>query len=281
MINTPFTYNSFILNDTPRLYHLTGIEGFDDQSIRESRENKAASHGQNDYGQYLAERLIALKGTMLAESALQRDQLRQALLNAFIKDGIYRWLTWQVAGEEAKQIYCKVFSKKINDEYEKNPFFRDFVINLLAVDPRIYSQTETTSTVYIPTSIGGRGYPKTYPKSYGTARVGGSVNCINTGNFSTLPVVKMYGPLTSPIITNNSDGSKFVKVNMVVNAGDYLEIDFNDHTIMLNGSASRYLYLDSGSDWFELLSGNNSITFNDGGGDVSAYCQIIYRSAWI
>jgi len=281
MINTPFTYNNFTLNDTPRLYHLSSIEGFDDESIREARENKAADHGQNDYGQYLAERLITLKGTILAEDSTQRDSTRQALLDAFIKDGIYRWLTWQVTGEEAKQVYCKVFSKKINDEYEKDPFFRDFTINLLSIDPRIYSQTQQTKTVYIPTSTGGFGFPLTFPLSFGTARVGGSVSCNNSGNFETLPLVKMYGPLVSPEIKNVTDDNKYIKVNTTVNSGDYLEIDFSNHTIMLNGTASRYLYLDSGSEWFSLLAGNNSFTFKDSGGDTDGYCEIIYRSAWI
>lgn len=286
MINTPYTYNNFVLNNEPRLYHLSSIEGFDDEGIRETREDKPASHGQSDYGQFLAERLITLNGTILAESSSQRDIARQALLDAFIKDGIYRWLTWQVDGEEAKQIYCKVFSKSIKDDYSDDPFMRDFTINLLATDPRIYSQIETTTTIQIPTSVGGRTYPKTYPKSYGTARIGGSANCINSGNFETMPLVKMYGPLVSPIITNFTDDSKFVKVNMTIESGYYIEINFESKTIMLthaipDGRASRYNYLSSDSKWFSLLKGNNSITFNDSGGNISAYAQILYRSAWI
>lgn len=280
-INTPFEYNNFILNDEPRLYHLTSVEGFDDYSIRETRENKAAQDGQNDYGQYLAERLITLKGTILAENSIQRDLARQDLLDAFIKDGIYRWLKWHVTVEPPKQILCKVFSKKIEEEYERDPYFRDFTINLIAVDPRIYSQEEVTVTIYIPTSEGGRTYPKSYPKTYGGARVGGSSNCANSGNYGTFPLVKMYGPLVNPQIKNITDDNKFIKVDMVVNTGDYLEIDFDKHTIMLNGTASRYNYLASGSQFFSLLSGNNNIEFKDNGGDTSAYCKIIYRSAWL
>jgi len=281
MINTPFTYNSFVLNDTPRLYHLTSIEGFDDVSMREARENKPAAHGQNDYGQFLAERLITLNGTILATSSTQRDGAVQDLLDAFIKDGIYRWLTWTVTGEVAKQVYCKVFSKKVTQEYSNDPFMREFTINLLAVDPRIYSQIETTSTVYIPTSTGGFSFPLTFPLNFGTARVGGTVSCNNLGNFESLPLIRIYGPVNAPEIKNVTDSNKYIKVNMVVSSGDYLEINLDSKTIMLNGTASRYLYLNSGSNWFSLLSGNNSLTFKDSGGNVLGYAQIIFRSSWI
>jgi phage-related protein len=135
--------------------------------------------------------------------------------------------------------------------------------------------------VYIPTSTGGRSYPRTYPLSYGTARVGGSISCNNAGNFESLPLIKIYGPVVSPEIKNITDDNKYIKVNMTVSAGDYLEIDFSNHTVMLNGTASRYLYLDSGSEWFSLLAGNNSLTFKDSGGDITGKAEIIFRSAWI
>ncbi|MCE5226620.1 MAG: phage tail family protein, partial [Porphyromonadaceae bacterium] len=157
----------------------------------------------------------------------------------------------------------------------------DFTINLLAVDPRIYSQTETTSTVYIPTSTGGFGFPLTFPLSFGTARVGGSITCNNLGNFESLPLVKMYGNLVSPEIKNVTDDNKYIKVNMTIVSGDYIEIDFSEHTIMLNGTASRYLYLDSGSEFWKLKPGINNITFKDSGGDITGYCTITYKSAWI
>ncbi|MCE5227130.1 MAG: phage tail family protein, partial [Porphyromonadaceae bacterium] len=287
MINSTFEYNSLILNNITNDiwqnwdYVITKVKGLDNPDLRQEIEDKAANHGQNDYGQYLGGRLITLEGKIMGESDIDKNTLRDALDKAFIKDGVYRWLKFQPTGGVAKQIYCKVFDKDIPDEYQGMKYFRDFTINLLAVDPRIYSQTETTSTVYIPTSTGGFSFPLTFPLSFGTARVGGSITCNNLGNFESLPLVKMYGPLNAPEIKNITDDNKYIKINMVINTGDYLEIDFENHTIMLNNTASRYLYLDSGSEWFSLLAGNNSLTFKDSGGNIDGYCTITWKSAWI
>jgi len=281
MINTPYTYKNFTLNDTPRKYHLTSIEGFDSPALREVRENRPGMHGQIDYANLLGERLLALNGKILADSVSERDNRRQPLINAFKVDGEYDWLKFQVSGDIAKQIYCKVFDLKIIDEYESHPFFRDFTINLLAVDPRIYSQEELTKTVYIPSAEGGRIYPKSYPKTYGTIQVGGKIVCTNDGNFSVLPIIKMFGPLSNPKIRNNNDDAKEILVNMEVADGDYLEIDFEEKTIMLNGTTSRYNYLDNDSKWWEIKTGNNEIEFRDGLGNVNGKAEIIFRHSWI
>lgn len=281
MINTPYTYKGFTLNDSPRIYHLTAVDGFDSPALREARENRSAMDGQIDYASLLGERLLALKGKILASSVSERDSRRQPFINAFKMDGIYDWLKWQIPGEVAKQCYCKVFDLKIDDRYDGDPFIRNFIINLIAVDPRIYSQEELTKTVYIPSAVGGRVYVKVYPKTYGTIQTGGKITCANDGNYSVLPTVKMYGPLSSPKIRNNTDSAKEILINLVVADGDYLEIDFEEKTIMLNGTASRYNYLDSDSQWWELKTGNNEIEFRDGLGNVNGKAEIVYRHGWI
>ena len=282
MINTPYAYKNFTLNDTPRIYHLTSIDGFDSPALREARENRPAMDGQIDYANLLGERLLTLKGRILAGNVSERDSYRQPFINAFKIDGVYDWLKWQVTGEVAKQVYCKVFNLKINDRYDVDPFIRDFIINLIAVDPRIYSQEELTKTVYIPSVEGGRTYPKTYPKTYGVVQTGGKITCTNGGNYTVLPVIKMYGPLSNPKIRNNDDEQKEILINIVVADGDYLELDFEEKTVMLNGTTSRYNYLASSPDqWWKLKPGNNEIEFRDGGGDTNAYAQIIYRHGWI
>lgn len=292
MINTDFTYNGLTLNDQSSnflsgakdnidwTYIVTRVSGLDDPGFRESRENRAAMHGQIDYAHFLAERMVTLEGKIIGKSVSDLVTKRQDLDDAFIKDGQYHWLGYQLSGQDAKQVYCKVFTKEITEIY-KEKYIRPFRINLIAVDPRIYSQTEYTKTVYIPSAEGGRTYDKTYSKSYGVVQTGGKIVCLNSGNFPCLPLIKMYGPLTNPRIRNNDDSAKEIQVNIEVAVGDYLEIDFEEKTIMLNGTASRYNYLDTDSEWWKLNSGNNEIEFRDGGGDTDAYAQIIYRYGWI
>lgn len=283
MISVKYKYKDLFINDENSYYFLTEVDGLGSSpGIRDTRENRASEDGQYDYGQYLSGRLVTFKGNILAPTTDLRRSARDVLKNNFLSDGTYNWLKWQESGEEAKQVYCKVYSLDINDSVGQGPYIRGFTINFLAIDPRIYSQTEQVITINIPSSVGGRGYPsKDYPKDYGTAQIGGRATINNAGKKECPPMVKMYGPLTNPKIKNNTDDYKEIKVNIVVASGDYLEIDFEDKTIMLNGNTSRYGHADDDNQWWKILSGNNDIEFRDGGGNINAYAQIIFRSAWI
>ena len=292
MINTTFTYNLLTLNNQSTdwlsgvranidwIYVLTNISGLDDPALRDERQDRAAMDGQIDYAHLLAERLVTLRGKIIAASESDLVTKRQNLEDAFIKDGNYHWLTYQLSGQAAKQVYCKVFSKSIAETYSEK-YIRPFLINLIAIDPHIYSQEELIKTVYIPSAVGGRVYAKVYPKTYGTIQVGGKITCTNNGNYPVIPIVKMYGPLSSPKIRNNDDDAKEILINLVVADGDYLEIDFLEKTILLNGTASRYNYLSLDSQFWKLKMGNNSIEFRDGLGNVNGKCEIIFRSGWI
>lgn len=281
MIGIPYIYNDLTLNDDDFLYYLTAISGFDSPGLREVRENRPGADGQIDYQNLLGERLIAFGGEMLANNIVEKNKLRANLINAFLVDGTYHWLRYQVSGEIPKQIYCKVFSLDILDEIRDDPFGKGFTINLIAIDPRIYSQEELTETVYIPSVEGGRVFDKVYPKTYGTIQVGGKIVCANDGNFSNLPIIKLYGPLSNPKIRNNDDEAKEILINIVVADGDYLEIDFEEKTVLLNGTASRYHYLDTDSKWWKMKPGNNEIEFRDGLGNVNGKAEIIFRHSWI
>lgn len=285
MISREFTYKNITLSDIDIKYHITRTVGLDTPGIRETREDKAGMDGQVDYQTFLGERLVILEGELGVIDSDSKEEAIWDLKDNFVVGNSYDWLKFEPKGKPAMQLYCKCIAVDIDDDVSKD--LNTFSIGLVAIDPRIYSQTENTVTIYIPTSEGGRIYPKSYPKSYGTARIGGSANCINSGNFSTLPLVRMYGPLTNPQIKNYSDNNKYVKINITIPAENYIEIDFANHTVMLcsvilDGTpASRYGYLDSGSEFFELVKGNNDIEFRDDSGNVSAYCKVIYRSAWI
>lgn len=285
MITIPYTYNNLTLNSPADnyLYHVTRIDGLDSPSLRETRQDRAAMDGQIDWGSLLGERLITLRGEILATSSTQRDSARQSLGDAFIVDGNYHWLQYQISGQVAKQVYCKVLNLRLPERFfRKSPYIREFIINLIAVDPRILSQNQENKIVYIPSTEGGFVFPITFPLAFGTVQTGGKITCTNDGNYSVLPIVKMFAPLTNPKIRNNDDGQKEILINLTITGSDWLEIDFEEKTIMLNGTTSRYNYLGSSpDDWWKILPGNNEIEFRDSGGNTDGKAEIIFRSGWI
>lgn len=143
------------------------------------------------------------------------------------------------------------------------------------------SVAETTSSVtYSAGSAGGWTYPKTYTYTYG-ATASSSVIVNNIGNYTYEPIYRAWGPHTGARIVHD-DLDKELKVDgLTISSGDYLEFDVRNATIKINGSASRYAFLDlSVSEWFGLVPGNNTIRWSPASG-VGSSLDVIWRSARI
>ena len=150
-------------------------------------------------------------------------------------------------------------------------------LRFFAGDPRVYSDTQSSVNLVLPAVSGGLGWPLGWPVGWGTA-VGGTTAITNTGNFPTRPVVVFNGPLTGPGIENQTTG-QFLDTTFNLLAGSTLVVDFDARTIDENGFSSRYSYLTSDSDWWDLVPGVNNIRISASAGTGSA--DVYYRSAWI
>lgn len=146
-----------------------------------------------------------------------------------------------------------------------------------AADPRLYGAASVLSTA-AATAGGGRTYNRVYPLVYGAGGTGGTLLVTNLGNFPSRPILRVLGPSTTPRIENIEAG-RFLAADVAVAAGEYLEFDLDAHTVMLNGTASRYGSLLPGSSWWELAPGENSIKFT--AADSSGTLELTYRSAWL
>lgn len=146
-----------------------------------------------------------------------------------------------------------------------------------AADPRLYDAATVLSTA-AATAGGGRTYDRVYPLVYAAGGTGGTLIVTNAGNFPSRPVLRVLGPSTTPRIENIEAG-RFLAADMAVAAGEYLEFDLDAHTVMLNGTASRYGSLVPGSSWWELAPGDNSIKFT--AADSTGTLELTYRSAWL
>lgn len=147
-----------------------------------------------------------------------------------------------------------------------------------AVDPRVYSDAETTLTTAAATSGGGRTYARVYPLTYAAGGTGGTLVATNAGNFPTRPTLVVTGPCDTPKIENVTAG-RHLQVAVVLASGDFLEIDTDARTVLLNGTASRYSSLSQDSSWWELAPGASSLKFTSAS-NVGTL-EIHFRSAWL
>jgi phage-related protein len=157
------------------------------------------------------------------------------------------------------------------------PYEALFSIGLVAPDPLKYSATEHALETGLPVSSGGLTVPHVVPFTVDSVSISGTMEVFNAGNATTAPRLIIYGPVDTPRVTNVTTGETLT-VALVLEAGEYLDIDLEAHTAMLGGTSSRRGFI-SGS-WWKLVKGNNTLSFNASVYHADAALQVIWRDAW-
>lgn len=151
----------------------------------------------------------------------------------------------------------------------------DFVFELEAADPALYAQALTEATISLPTG-GGTALPTALPASL-AAGTGGQAVLTNSGNLETFPTVRFDGPLTNPTIFNLTLGIT-LQLTVTLLAGEFITVDMKARTITQGTSTNKMNTLASGSDFFWLKPGENTIKFSALSGSGTA--KVSFRSSW-
>lgn len=97
------------------------------------------------------------------------------------------------------------------------------------------------------------------------------------GTRPTPAVFVITGPITSPVITNDTLGVSLA-FNITLGASDTLTIDTANRTVVLNGSLNRRNTLLQ-PNWFFLQPGDNFIRYGGGAG-TGSFLTVQHRAAW-
>lgn len=151
-------------------------------------------------------------------------------------------------------------------------------VEFYGTDPRLYG-SEESHVIGLPSASGGAEFNAVMNWQFGTVGSGSTLQASNAGTFSTPLQFRIDGPVVNPVITNTTQ-DRFLLFNLTVGAGEFLLVDTDDRTILLNGTQNRYSVLDSASTWFDLNPGADEITF---AGDAlgTGTLTVTWRSAWI
>ena len=155
-----------------------------------------------------------------------------------------------------------------------------FSIQLVAADPRKFSDPLTTST-RLPSSTGGLTVPFTVPFTIASTVVSGSCSLVNSGN-TTGPVrLRVAGPVTGPIITHDGTGAQLVFASsLVLAAGEWIDIDMEAHTVLANGTASRSGYITQRG-WSGFEPDVNVWAFTAQAYNTAALLSVTATPAWL
>lgn len=118
----------------------------------------------------------------------------------------------------------------------------------------------------------------------------GTVEVANSGDRNAFPVIRAFGPFgdegntaDETEIGNVTTGKTLVFVGLGISAGDYLEVDFRQRTILVNSlsTQSRYQYLSfPDSAWWSLAPGVNEVSFRPDTFSGNSQMQVFWRDAY-
>ena len=189
------------------------------------------------------------------------------------------WLVFQVpgiAGGGKRRILCRPrgLATDIDLDYYYNLHVE--LVRFVATKPFIYDDSETTVfSGILSASSSGLTWPLTWPLNWGTVSAS-SFTATNAGDTAAEWRANIPGPVTNPVLTHVTKAESLV-LEITVADGDYLEIDSDARTILLNGTASRFSALTT-NEWFTLDPGANELTYRADSGTSTV--SITYRSTW-
>jgi hypothetical protein len=134
---------------------------------------------------------------------------------------------------------------------------------------------------------GGRSYDLTFDRTYPalSAPLGTNVVTVNGTVLSDF-VVQLYGPVAGcGVFQNLTTGLQMTLTangGLAIAAGDYLQIDTRNRTILLNGSASHYDLVDwTSSQWWTLQPGPNTLRWNPTTPTGASSATIVWRDQYL
>jgi hypothetical protein len=257
---------------------LTGLH--ESPGVRTSDQDRARRHGQFAGSDWVTGR--SLQASILVAAPHPSDSW-QDLSEALVVGS--EPTAWQaqipgVAGGRLVQLMARVrrLSLPVDLLYMANGY-GTCEVEWWVTDPRIYDAELSSASTSMATPDGtGFTFPLTFPLSFGGAVTGGTFTATNEGEFPAPWQAVIEGPVDDPRIENVTTGQTVGFVGSLA-AGETLEIDSDFRSVLLDGTASRYSWLTSGSQWFELAPGDNQIRL--AGSSGSGSMTFTHRSAWI
>lgn len=176
-------------------------------------------------------------------------------------------------------------SRSVWIRQDGDPIFKDINaratrVSLQLVAPdyrRLRSGPASTLTTGLPSSSGGLAVPFAVPFAIAATTVTGVLSVVNAGTTTAPAVVRLDGPVQRPVIRHEEQGLELL-FDLILDAGQWLEVDLDTHTVMLNGQASRRGLMRGR--WPTITPGTNTLSWSSLTTSPSAAMTVSWRDAW-
>jgi hypothetical protein len=266
--------------DSRHIYAATGLIGV--TPPRQVVRPRPSAHGFINDTRNTEGRLIVLEGRLLGEqSATDMFTEFYAVAGAMLETLDYgeALLKWTIDGGDSMQAMVKLHGE-LEPPVEVGPNILAYQAQLLAQDPRAYSQTESSTTGSpLASAPGGWTFPRTLSITFSSSTAGGA-SVENLGNRPTPPIFRVYGQVVNPQLLLVGTDYR-IALTGTISAGDYLEVDVQNRSITVNGITPALNFLDAANTtWFELPKGTSTVQMISGSFDASAHVDVRYRAAF-
>ncbi len=205
------------------------------------------------------------------------EQALTDLAEAFAPSSADVWLTLNVSGAPATY---SMRGRARGCEWDLTRRFTlrlgDAKCTFVATDPVKYGD-ETSVTIGLGSGGAGFVLPATLPGVLGGGSTSGIGSVPNAGSTPVEWTCDITGPVTNPRIEHIESG-RFLQLATTLAAGQTLTLDSGTGAVLFGGTAPRPSWLASGSRWFTLAPGSNSIRFVADLGTGTAI--VTYRPGW-
>lgn len=287
VINRDTEYN---LSDNEQ-YLLLGVDGIAAPPVTRITERGPLQHGESDLGFRLRPRRIVL--ALMARGGSDADWFarRNALMSIFRSSD--NSLQLRIAnGEMVRQIDCYLSGiMEMSPEQGISPRWQKVGIELLAPDPTWYDPVGNSITF----RLGGGGLlaiPLAVPMQVGASAIDSAIQVAYSGTWDAYPIITLQGPMTSPIIVNQTTGDKLDFTGTTINAGDSYVVDcrYGYKTVTRTSDGAnrvRDLTADSNLATFrigahpDVPGGYNSIRVQASGLTITSAIYIQYNTRYV
>jgi hypothetical protein len=202
-------------------------EGLAMAPIRRLSERGPLQHGTTDLGFRLDPRKFML--TLTTPPAAGLDVLynnRKTLINIFKPlTTIPIQIEYTLANGDVRQLDCFVDGDFRIDETDRQGFMQKVGISLMAPDPTFYDPTPQTLSFILPVGTNPTTVPLAVPMYVGSTNINQTTAFPYVGTWQTNPVITITGPISSPVITNQTTGEKLDFTGTLILNGDVWTID--------------------------------------------------------
>lgn len=282
---------TYTLHDTTSTLAWIGDDGWGMAPVRRITDRGPLQHGDSDIDFRLEPRMGMLKLLAQASDTSAHWTVRATLLRIFRPSTTPIVLTWGLDNGVTRAIDVHFAGDLTFASDSRMGVNQTAVVQLRAADPTFYDPTVVSVPFNTGGGSGGFTVPVVVPVSVGVSTVNSTQVISYPGTWLSYPTVTIVGPITNPVVYNDSTGDKLDFTGITITASNFYTIDCRPgrKTVTYTDGSNKIADLTDDSDLQtfsiqpdpDVAGGNNSIRVTGSGANASTAINVVYYVRYV